>query len=282
MVCLRIFVGYSNIHMDNKSHKLVLCAFILTCIVILLGAYTRLKDAGLGCPDWPGCYGKLIVSNTDGQLNSIALNKAWIEMVHRYIAGTLGLLILLIAILHRNKLTAIVLCLTIFQALLGMWTVTLRLTPIVVVAHLLGGFSICALLWLTYLQLVVTNKFYITLKYAGKLLAILGTLALICQIALGGWVSASYSALVLNDIQMAHRIGAAITAVFILTLCCYLKKFGVALALLVVLQIILGITNVLASLPIAISLTHTAVAVVLLNYLITVLYLIYAKRFAHK
>ncbi|HYF98050.1 MAG TPA: COX15/CtaA family protein, partial [Coxiellaceae bacterium] len=144
-------------------------ATILAFIVVLLGAFTRLSDAGLGCPDWPGCYGKLVVPHTAHAMKEaqqtypaipLETPKAWAEMIHRYFAGTLGLFILLLAIwgtirylrnLNQPIITPWILVgLVIFQAALGMWTVTLKLLPDVVTAHLLGGMFITALLyWLS-------------------------------------------------------------------------------------------------------------------------------------
>src|SRR3990167_251969 len=145
------------------AYKLGLFAMFLALIVITLGAYTRLKDAGLGCPDWPGCYGTITVPKTPDELAKAAAQypempfeeaKAWPEMIHRYVAGTLGILIVVLAgfaIREKKPLVGISLvALVIFQALLGMWTVTLKLLPVVVMGHLLGGMAILALLtWLT-------------------------------------------------------------------------------------------------------------------------------------
>ena len=131
----------------------------LALVVVILGAYTRLSDAGLGCPDWPGCYGHLGVpdesheierANTAYPERPVEAHKAWKEMVHRYFAGTLGLLILGLTVLaianHRHArqpvlLPVLLLALVTFQAMLGMWTVTLQLKPLVVMGHLLGGFA---------------------------------------------------------------------------------------------------------------------------------------------
>lgn len=133
-------------------------ALVLALFVVMLGAYTRLTDAGLGCPDWPGCYGHMVLPSTEKELQSaqsqypqipIEAGKAWTEMAHRYVAGLLGLLILFIAsaVLWRRfqgqaqpwRLPLILVLLVLFQAALGMWTVTLKLLPVVVMGHLLGG-----------------------------------------------------------------------------------------------------------------------------------------------
>lgn len=126
------------------NRKLLLTTSVLAFIVVILGAYTRLTDAGLGCPDWPGCYGKILAPDKD--------TLAWTEMIHRYIAGSLGLLILYIALKLRTWPAFLVLGLVFFQGALGMWTVTLLLYPAVVMGHLLGGFAILSLLWYQYLK----------------------------------------------------------------------------------------------------------------------------------
>ena len=141
------------------SHRLATIACCLAFVVILLGAYTRLTDAGLGCPDWPGCYGHLIASQH--ALNAEQSVKAWTEMIHRYVAMILGILIVTLFILslrlrktsHPKFIPSILIVLLIFQAALGMWTVTLKLHPLVVMAHLLGGLTLLSLLWLLRLQL---------------------------------------------------------------------------------------------------------------------------------
>jgi fused signal recognition particle receptor len=128
------------------------CAF-LALIVIVMGAYVRLSDAGLGCPDWPGCYGKALVSDSpefqaDAQAvfpqNPLDTAKAWKEMTHRYLAGSLGVILLILFAMawrlkqQRSALiswTGILLLLVAMQAALGMWTVHLKVMPIVVTAH---------------------------------------------------------------------------------------------------------------------------------------------------
>lgn len=310
-----------------------LSAVALIYIVIILGAYTRLKDAGLGCPDWPGCYGALLAPTTNYNPEAADIAKAWTEMIHRYVAGSLGLLILGITIktiLIRKQqpklwiLSCIILCVVVFQALLGMWTVTLRLYPIVVMGHLLGGFTILALTWLLYLQMQQTkhriNKITIL-----KVLSILALCMLIIQIALGGWTSANYAALVCADfpqcqgslwpamdwrgafnvsavgifdspgiplentarvtIQMFHRIGALFTTIlFIILGYCLIKTqskhfrtLGILLISALIIQVILGITNVLARLPLFVSLMHNAVAALLLLLMVTTLYYLYSQ-----
>jgi heme a synthase len=205
--------------------RLVLIATILTLVVIMVGAYTRLKDAGLGCPDWPGCYGYLTVPQTASEIaqataqfpeTPVEAEKAWPEMVHRYVAGTLGFIIFLIALqmlrhtLLRNMgwrdsvlwVSLGLVGLVIFQALLGMWTVTMRLLPIVVMGHLLGGMAIFALLTWVNLKLRSPNvrTDVRTEKKNYFPWVLIGLIILILQIALGGWVSANYAALICPDL----------------------------------------------------------------------------------
>lgn len=195
--------------MTDSIHKIIQLTIAMTFIVIILGAYTRLKDAGLGCPDWPGCYGHILAPTTNEHFNQVAVYKAWLEMIHRYVAGSLGLLILYIAIKSlfiRNKFpqlwiyTHCVLGLVILQALLGMLTVSLGLYPVVVMLHLVGGFSILALLFWILLT-IKYNKHHNFVQpiYHVKLLTLACIIVLFCQIALGGWTSANYAALVCAD-----------------------------------------------------------------------------------
>ena len=135
----------------NAYRALCLAAVVLAFVVVVMGAYVRLSDAGLGCPDWPLCYGRPLPAEIADQ---DALAKAWKEMGHRYLAGTLGVAIMLLAIgawrarRHVALATAIVL-LVVLQATLGKWTVTMLLKPAIVTAHLLGGMATLALLaWL--------------------------------------------------------------------------------------------------------------------------------------
>jgi len=203
--------------------KLVWFAVVYTFVVVVVGAYVRLSDAGLGCPDWPGCYGELTphhaqddiaraVAEQGGTHGPVSLGKAWKEMFHRYIAGGLGLVILAItaiAWLRRRELqqspwlATSLLLLVLFQAALGMWTVTLLLKPVIVTLHLLGGLALLALLaWLALRQ----EKFSALPAVALRLRpwGVLALLVVIAQIALGGWVSTNYAALACVDFPTCH------------------------------------------------------------------------------
>ncbi len=181
---------------------LALASLGLTFAVVVVGAYVRLSDAGLGCPDWPLCYGRALPGEmTDGD----ALAKAWKEMGHRYLAGILGILILVLGLtawrLRRSRrLATAIFVLTVFQATLGAWTVTMLLKPAIVTAHLLGGMAILALLvWLALSQYrFVPEPRCLGLRPAG----LTGLAVVAVQIALGGWVSANYAALACPDLPL--------------------------------------------------------------------------------
>jgi cytochrome c oxidase assembly protein subunit 15 len=197
---------------------LALVATLLAFGVVALGAYVRLSDAGLGCPDWPGCYGHLLgVPDAPHEQAAAAQSfpgkpvetgKAWKEMVHRYFAGTLGLLILGLAILAwrpemRDRasplLPTALLGIVGFQALLGMWTVTLLLKPVIVTAHLLGGMTTLGLLVWLLLRQTQTSMRPVERPNSLRPLALLALGAVIAQIALGGWTSSNYAALACTD-----------------------------------------------------------------------------------
>lgn len=195
-----------QIKIIRRAASLAVC---LALLVVMLGAYTRLTDAGLGCPDWPGCYGKLVLPHSASALKQaqthypaipIESKKAWTEMVHRYAAGTLALLIFFIGFSLLRKrcqgeplpwhLPLALMVLVVFQAALGMWTVTLKLLPVVVMGHLLGGIVIFACLSRLRLQLGFLSGQDLP-QWRPWLR--LGLLIVFLQIALGGWVSSNYA-----------------------------------------------------------------------------------------
>lgn len=195
--------------------KLALLALCLASIVIVLGAYVRLADAGLGCPDWPGCYGQLSPHHAAEQIAAaveqaphgpVSMAKAWKEMGHRYLAASLGLLIIAIAWLawrgrRRGELPLLPLALVavvIFQGLLGKWTVTLLLKPAIVTGHLIGGLTTAALLaWLLLRESRVQR---LSVPRGAALLARIAFVLLGAQIILGGWTSTNYAALACSDL----------------------------------------------------------------------------------
>ena len=323
---------------------LVVVSIVLAILVVTLGAYTRLTHAGLGCPDWPGCYGLIDVPQTAEQIakaeqafpeRPVEIQKAWNEMIHRYFAGALGLCILAIAVLSfRNRhlgvplfLPLTLLAIVTFQAALGMWTVTMKLMPIVVMAHLLGGFTTLCLLFLLHLRLsnyrVPEGDFAVKkyAKYAG-----VGVIILTLQIALGGWTSSNYAALVCTELPICqqpwvehltfedsfdpippqrdtyeyghldhyervtihamHRIGAIITAAYLIWLAMVVlmrsqsqivRQTSVLLALFLALQVGLGVSNIVMSLPLAIAVSHNIVAALLMMVLIKLTYTLKRK-----
>lgn len=199
---------------DRSSlfHRIGQLTLVLTFIVVVLGAFVRLSDAGLGCPDWPGCYGHIGVPESQHELSAAEANfgqtvepaKAWKEMIHRYVASTVGFLILImccLAAFRRKNVTQplwsplALLCLVIFQGLLGMWTVTLLVKPIIVSAHLIGGMSTLGLLWWI---LLTQGRYFapssISNAYKLRRVAMLALVALVVQIFLGAWTSTNYAA----------------------------------------------------------------------------------------
>ncbi len=309
-------------------NKLVVTATLLALCVVVLGAFVRLSDAGLGCPDWPGCYGTLTVPQSETAIEHaqtvypdkpVEAHKAWKEMIHRYFAGTLGLLVLAIFILAwraRNEikvsawLPTFLLALIAFQAALGMWTVTLLLKPAVVTAHLLGGMGTLAVLtWIAHRQWGVISTRILESSYLR--FWIRGALVvLFIQIFLGGWTSTNYAALACTDfptchgvwfpdmdfanafhwvrelgqdatgkalqlsaytaIQWTHRIGALVTFIYLGLLGLgllnqpQLKRLAHIMLGLLVVQIGLGVANLLLHLPLVLAVGHNMGAALLL------------------
>lgn len=198
--------------------KTVLACIALAVVVVVLGAFTRLVDAGLGCPDWPGCYGHIAIPQTAEEIRvaealypdaPVEADKAWTEMIHRYAATALGLLILIIAVQAYRLRPAVPMKLPIALALLvmlqgafGAWTVTLKLWPQVVTAHLLGGFATLALLWLLALRLGLGDGLAVNARH--RRLALAALAVLVMQVALGGWVTSNYAALACPDFPTCH------------------------------------------------------------------------------
>lgn len=202
--------------------KILLITTILTLCVVVFGSYVRLTDAGLGCPDWPGCYGTLTVPQSEMAISQalnqfpnsiIETDKAWIEMIHRYIAAILGFLILCISFFSYKfkdkiqtsiKIPFLLLALVCFQGALGMWTVTELLQPAIVTAHLIGGMTILGLM--TY----ITHRHFGTIIPPSNLdqftinVARFSLLVLFVQIMLGGWTSTNYAALACTDYPTCH------------------------------------------------------------------------------
>lgn len=200
---------------NTQIKRLVGAGVILALIVVSVGAYTRLADAGLGCPDWPGCYGYLTVPESEGDIQvaqalypdaPVEVYKAWWEMGHRYIAGLLLLLVAgvwVLCIRGRRENTPVVLASVIFgviicQAAFGAWTVTLKLWPQVVTAHLLGGFTTLSLMWLLLLRQGAFSDVIERLPKPSTL-SLIAFIVVVIQIALGGWVSSNYAALACYD-----------------------------------------------------------------------------------
>jgi fused signal recognition particle receptor len=190
---------------------LTLFTLLLAFCVVVMGAYVRISDAGLGCPDWPGCYGRMIVEEPQVaealKDHPFDAAKAWKAMAHRYLAGALGFFVLMLAGLvfrvreNRGRAVAFTygtLALVAAQALLGMWTVKLHVMPILVTAHLLAGFLTLVLLYRLYLTVGPQQA------PAGDVRGLLwlsrfSLLLLFLQIVLGGWVSSNYAALSCPD-----------------------------------------------------------------------------------
>jgi len=211
---------------SNKYRKLIWITLFLTFDLVMFGAFTRLTDSGLGCPDWPGCYGhanpllahaSISAAQEAMPTGPVTQGKAWIEMIHRYLAMAVGVLIIAQVVIawwrwiKSQRLerkfqpwwpTALLL-LVCLQGAFGAWTVTLKLQPAIVTTHLLLGLSLLAMLaWVAARQ---TDHTPVALSVRMlKAPALLGLSLLVVQIALGGWVSTNYAALACTDFPLCH------------------------------------------------------------------------------
>ncbi len=201
--------------------RLALFGAILCLGVVVLGGYTRLSDSGLGCPDWPGCFGHVApTGSAEHYATPSDVRKAWIEMIHRYAAGTLGLVIVVMAAFairaRRERgvnvwFSFALVALVVFQGMLGMLTVTWLLKPLIVTGHLVGGLTTFALLWWQWLSMraaerpvdgyqVLAGNIIAQEGGSARLFAVLALAALSVQVALGGWTSSNYAAVACPDV----------------------------------------------------------------------------------
>ena len=309
----------------------------LTLVVISLGAWVRLTDAGLGCPDWPGCYGLLTTPDTVDELAkakenypnaSIDVGKAWREMLHRYVAGILGLYVFFITYISikyskQNYILPVsISILIVIQAIMGMLTVTMLVKPTVVTTHLFFGMLTATLLFINGLKYSGLNLLQDKLPVYAISVIVLTWVLLVIQILLGGWTSTNYASLACTDfpkcldqwypkemvfdkafnifnlpdinyeggflaygakvaVHYIHRVTALVLSIsFLLTIViifklknhAFLKKIISFTLIFFVLQIILGISNVIYSLPLNIAVWHTMNAAILLALLSGALY----------
>jgi len=369
-----------NTMRNNRYVQIALAAVLLCLVVVVLGAYVRLSHAGLGCPDWPGCYGVATWPTQQAQIDAanqafperpVEVPKAWREMVHRFAAGVLILLVLALALaknwhvpqrrwqilaapalavagtavyalgwplsalgllalgllllvhgaivwrdLPLGRLAVAIFALILVQALFGKWTVTLKLKPIIVTMHLIGGMAtLSLLLWF----LLRSAGWSLTQSGALRRGSVVVALVLVAiQIVLGGWVSANYAALscaidfpkclglwlppmnfgeafvlwrgigvdyeggVLDGparsaIQIVHRGFALVVFGHVLVLAVRALRtpgfalHGAVLGVVLCTQVALGITNVMAGLPLVVATAHNLFAALLLAVLIALL-----------
>jgi heme a synthase len=326
-----------------RYRKLIATTAVLTFILIILGAFVRLSDAGLGCPDWPGCYGNLTPHHSTEQIRAeqdarpfgpVTMAKAWKEMAHRYLAMIVGALIAAImfaawrnraAFQQGGKLATVLAVAVIFQAALGAWTVTMLLKPAIVTSHLLGGVTIFALLMLLLARQPGSGKLgaRIIATSGLRVFAVVAGLVLLAQIALGGWVSTNYAALACTDlpkchgewmpamdfanafhiirplgvgpdgafltmealraIHWIHRVGAIVVILVVGAFIWQLsrtetgKKAAKMFGVLLTVQVLLGLSNVWFSLPIAVAVAHNGVAAMLFAVMCVILFRLYKK-----
>ncbi len=318
----------------QRLAALTALTLFLTFDLVVFGSFTRLSDSGLGCPDWPGCYGEasplgareeIHAAQTAMPSGPVTWGKAWIEMIHRYLAMTVGVLILVMAAAawrDRQRLPfspwwpTLTLVWVIVQGLFGKYTVTLKLYPAIVTLHLLGGLTLLALL---AAQHEAFRQRPLALPTALRRGVGVGLAVLAVQIALGGWVSTNYAVLActgfpqcngqwwpamdvghgftllrelgmaghggllpfeaLVAIHMAHRLFALVATVVLGVLAWRLwragepvaRRFGGALAALLLAQLASGLSNVVLGWPLAAAIGHAAGAAALVLTLVLLL-----------
>ena len=338
---LMVYLRHRRASPLGRMHALALVTLFLTFDLVMFGAFTRLTDSGLGCPDWPGCYGEASPLGASAEIaqaqqamptGPVTPGKAWIEMVHRYLAMGVGLLIVVLAVAAwRGRkpandfggsnpwwptLTLIWVCI---QGAFGAWTVTMKLFPAIVTLHLLGGYVLLALLTVQALQLAGQQGLGLVIDVAPRLRLWI-TLALVllaAQSATGAWVSTNYAVLActefpkcqgswwplmdfaggfeiwrplgfdrngahisfqaLTAIHFTHRLTAVVTLIVLASVVMLLRDHAGlhkpvrALAALLVLQLVTGLSNVVLDWPIVAAVLHTGGAgamVVVLTWLL--------------
>jgi cytochrome c oxidase assembly protein subunit 15 len=323
---LWVWLRHRGMPPGKRLHALTLLTLFLTFDLVLFGAFTRLTDSGLGCPDWPGCYGsasplgardEIRVAQAAQPSGPVTHGKAWVEMVHRYLATAVGVLITVMTIMAwslRDRSApspwwaTVTLAWVIAQGAFGALTVTMKLYPAIVTLHLLGGVGLLALLTA---QDHVFQPRALRLPSGLTTLAWIVALAVVVQIALGGWVSTNYAVLACRDfptcqgqwwpsmdfahaftlrrelgetatgaylpfealtaIHMTHRLAAVLVLALLLALAWRLHRTGDAsssrfaggLALLAVLQLATGLSNVVLGWPLVAAVLHTGGAAAL-------------------
>lgn len=222
-----VWLRQRNLGTAQRLAYLTGLTLFLTFDLVLFGAFTRLTDSGLGCPDWPGCYGHaspigasqwIAEAQSAMPTGPVTWSKAWVEMVHRYLATSVGGLILVLAVvswmerkrlqiaLHWPLMTLVWVCV---QGAFGAWTVTLKLFPAIVTLHLLGAMVLLALLRVQAVRYQQATQHPHMLTGAWSVYtrrAVLAVFALVVvQIALGGWVSTNYAVLACNEFPTCQQ-----------------------------------------------------------------------------
>ena len=232
---LLVWAGFAKRGGDDPLRRLAWVTAFFTFDLIVFGGFTRLADAGLGCPDWPGCYAKANpimaaadIRNAEALIPSgpVTMTKAWIEMIHRYLAMGVGVLIIVLfawsVVRWRHKaraaraalpaspgLALALLALVVAQGAFGAWTVTMKLQPVIVTTHLLLGMTLLSMLVWHALRLGNSTRADAAPRVEEgargvRALAVVGALALAIQIALGGWVSTNYAVLACADFPLCQ------------------------------------------------------------------------------